>query len=222
MGEMIQLTAGDGHQFGAYRADPAGTPKGGLVLIQEIFGVNEHIRDLCDQYAADGYAVIAPALYDRAERDADLGYDDEDRKKGVALRGQVSWEVITQDLGASAIALKDCGKVGVIGFCFGGSVAWVGADTGHFDAAVCYYGGGIDQLLDKSAKCPVMLHYGEADQGIPMEKVETVRAGVPDAAIHTYAGAGHGFVCDARASFHEEATRVSRGRTLEFFAQHIG
>ena len=101
-------------------------------------------------------------------------------------------------------------------------VAWLGACKGGFDAAVCYYGGGIDQLLDKSAKCPVMLHYGEADQGIPMEKVETVRAGVPDAAIHTYAGAGHGFVCDARASFHEEATRVSRGRTLEFFAQHIG
>ncbi len=222
MGEKIHLTAADGHQLGAYRADPAGTPKGGLVLIQEIFGVNEHIRDLCDAYAADGYAVIAPAIYDRAEPDADLAYDDAGRKKGMELRAKIEPEMAVQDMAAAADALGFAGKVGVVGFCWGGQLAWIGADSGHFSAAICYYGGGIDQLLDMQAKCPVMMHFGEADQGITMEKVEAVRAADTGAQIFTYADAGHGFVCDARPSFNPEATATSRQRSLEFFAQHLG
>ncbi|MDP6173235.1 MAG: dienelactone hydrolase family protein, partial [Rhodospirillales bacterium] len=186
MGEQIQLTAADGHQLSAYKADPAGTPKGGIVVIQEIFGVNAHIRNLVDQYAVQGYAAIAPAFYDRAERDADLGYADEDRKKGMELRSQIEREMAVNDMTAGADALNLNGKVGVVGFCWGGQLAWIGADCGRFQAAVTYYGGGIDALLDLDPKCPVMMHFGEADQGITMDKVEAIKAGGTGAQIFTY------------------------------------
>jgi carboxymethylenebutenolidase len=222
MGETIRLTAADGHQLGAYRADPAGTPKGGLVVIQEIFGVNAHIRELVDAYAAEGYAAIAPAFYDRAETDADLGYDDADRQKGMELRAKIERDMAVNDMAAAAAELDFAGKVGVVGFCWGGQLAWIGADSGNFSAAVCYYGGGIDQLLDLEAKCPVMMHFGEADQGIPMEKVDAVRAADTGAEIHTYPAAGHGFVCAERPSFNPEATAAAGRRSLDFFARHLG
>ncbi len=222
MGEKIQLTAGDGHQLGAYKADPAGTPKGGIVVIQEIFGVNAHIRDLVDAYAAEGYAAIAPAFYDRAERDADLGYGDADRKAGMELRAKIERDMAVNDMAAAAEAVSLAGKVGVVGFCWGGQLAWIGADSGHFSAAVTYYGGGIDTLLDLKPKCPVMMHFGEADQGIPMDKVEAVRAADTGAQIFTYPDAQHGFVCEERPSFQAAATASAGQRSLEFFAQHLG
>ncbi len=221
MGQSIQLTASDGHTFGAYRADPEGTPKAGLVLVQEIFGVNPHIRAVVDEYAAAGFAVIAPALYDRTERDVELGYGEEDRQKGMKLRENVDWDDSVKDLVAAADALRGAGKVGVIGYCYGGTMSWLGACSGAFDAAVCYYGGGIGNFLDRNATCPVMMHFGAQDQGIPMETVEKIRDAKPDAVIHVYDGAGHGFICDERPSFNQAATDLARSRTLDFFAQHL-
>lgn len=221
MGRDIQLTAGDGHTFDAYRADPDGTPKAGLVLIQEIFGVNNHIRAVTDEWAGAGYAVIAPALYDRAEKNVQLGYDEDGRQTGMGLREKVAWDDSVKDIGAAAAALRDAGKVGIIGYCYGGTVSWLGACSGDFDAASCYYGGGIGNFLDREATCPVMMHFGAEDQGIPMETVDEIRAAKPGAAVHVYDGAGHGFICDERPSYNEAATDLARARSREFFAEHL-
>ncbi len=221
MGQDIKLTASDGHTYDAYRADPEGDVKGGLVLIQEIFGVNKHIREVADEWAGAGYAVIAPALFDRAESGVVLGYGEEDRQKGMETRGKVEWDDTVKDSVACADALGDAGKVGIIGYCFGGTVAWLGACSGSFAAASCYYGGGIGNFLDKDATCPVMMNFGEADQGIPMETVDKIKAAKPDAIVHTYEGAGHGFICDERPSFNQAATDLARTRSREFFGQHL-
>ena len=222
MGEIIELTASDGHAFSAYKAAPEGTPKGGVVVIQEIFGVNEHIRDVTDGFAAEGYLAIAPALFDRAERGVELGYGPDDREKGMATRGLVEWDDTVKDSIAAREAVASAGKVGIVGYCYGGTVAWLGACKGGFDAASGYYGGGIHQNLELEAGCPVELHFGSEDQGIPLENVELIRAAKPDVAIYIYDGAGHGFVCDPRPSYDPEATKTARGRTLEFFGQHLG
>ena len=222
MGEKIRLTALDGHELGAYKAEPTGDSKGGLVLIQEIFGVNHHIRALVDEYAGNGYTTIAPQLYDRTESDIELGYDEEGRQKGMAGREGITEEMWQADLSAAKDAIASVGKVGIVGYCYGGTVSWFGATTGLFDAASCYYGGGIGGMLDKDAKCPVMMHFGEVDQGIPLETVDKIRDAKPNAKIFVYDGAGHGFVCDERPSFNEAATTTSRVHTLAFFAEHLG
>jgi carboxymethylenebutenolidase len=221
MGETLELTASDGHAFGAYRADPSGAPKGAIVVIQEIFGVNQHIRALTDGFAADGYVAIAPALYDRAEKGVELGYDEEGRQAGMATREKVEWDDVVKDIIAAREAVADVGKVGIVGYCYGGTVTWLGACKGGFDAAVGYYGGGIHTLLDLDAGCPVQLHFGEKDQGIPLENVDKIRAAKSDVDIFVYDGAGHGFVCDERASYSEEATNQARARTLDFFASNL-
>lgn len=221
MGQTLELTASDGHAFGAYRADPAGAPKGAIVVIQEIFGVNQHIRALTDGFAADGYVAIAPALYDRAEKGVELGYDEEGRQAGMATREKVEWDDVVKDIIATREAVADVGKVGIVGYCYGGTVTWLGACKGGFDAAVGYYGGGIHTLLDLDAGCPVQLHFGEKDQGIPLENVDKIRAAKSDVDIYVYDGAGHGFVCDERASYSEEATNQARTRTLDFFASNL-
>lgn len=221
MGQSIQLTASDGHTLGAYRADPTGAAKGGIVVIQEIFGVNAHIKEVVDGFAAEGYVAIAPALFDRAERDVDLGYGEEDRQKGMGLRGQTEWDDNVKDCVAAREAIADAGKIGIVGYCFGGTVAWLGAADGGFDAAVGYYGGFIHNFLDKQAACPVLLHFGADDQGIPLENVEQTRSAKPDVEIHVYEGAGHGFICDHRQSYHEEATKQAGERTLAFFGTHL-
>ena len=200
MGQTIDITASDGHSLSAYRADPAGTPKGGLVVIQEIFGVNAHIREVCDRFAADGYAALAPAMFDRAERGIDLGYQEEDRQKGMATKGQVSWDDAVLDIIAAREALSGTGKVGIVG----------------------YYGGGIHEMLDLDAQCPVQLHFGSEDQGIPLENVDKIRAAKPDVDIHVYDGAGHGFSCDHRPSYHEQATQEAGARTMKVFADNLG
>ncbi len=222
MGQKIKLKAKDDFELGAYRADPAGTPKGGVVVIQEIFGVNHHIRNLCDQYAKEGYVCIAPQMFDRAERDAELGYGEEDRGKGVALRQKLNWDGILADVAAARDALKSAGKVGIIGYCFGGSVVWKACcDLDGFAAGVSFYGGQVFEFKDQKPKCPVQLHFGELDQSIAMDKVEAVKAAHPNLPTFVYAGAGHGFTCDERGSFHEEAAKTAKARALEFLGSHL-
>ena len=165
--------------------------------------------------------AIAPALFDRAERGVDLGYEEEDRQNGMGLRGQIDWNDNIKDAVAAREAISDSGKVAIVGYCFGGTVAWLGACSGSFDAAVGYYGGFIHNFLDRHAKCPVQLHFGAQDQGIPIENVDKIRDAKPDVDIYVYDGAGHGFICDHRASYHEGATTASRSRTLDFFDANL-
>jgi carboxymethylenebutenolidase len=221
MGEMISLTAGDGHQLGAYLARPEGAAKGRLVVIQEIFGVNTHIREVCDGFAADGYAVIAPALFDRVEAGIELDYDENGVARGRDLRGEVGWEAVVHDMEAARAHLAGEGPVGVVGYCWGGSVAWLGATELDFACSVGYYGGQINEFNDREPKCPVMLHFGEVDAAIPLDDVEKIREAHSRVPIHVYEGAGHGFNCDRRASYHEEASRIARQRTMAFFAEHL-
>lgn len=216
MGQKITLKASDGFTLDAYRADPSGKAKGGIVLIQEIFGVNQHIRALVDEWAGRGYAVIAPAMYDRAEKNFEVGYDEEARQKGMAGRAKLDGAKSVFDYQAAHAALAGVGKVAIMGYCYGGTVAWQGAQTGPFDAAICYYGGGIADMLNADAKCPVLMHFGEKDQGIPMEKVAKIKAAKPYAVVDVYANAGHGFICDERPSFQKEAADLSNKRTLAF------
>jgi len=221
MGQTIGLKASDGFLLGGYRADPAGKPKAGLIVIQEIFGVNHHIRNVCDRFAALGYAAVAPAVFDRAKANVDLGYDDASVDEGVALRAAIALEDSLKDVQAAIDALKPAGKVGVVGYCWGGSLAFLAATrlTG-LACAVGYYGGRIATHKDEMPKVPTILHFGEKDEGIPMTDVEKVRAARPDVKIHTYP-ADHGFSCDERAEYepasHDKALKV----TLAFFQENL-
>jgi carboxymethylenebutenolidase len=221
MGQELTLTATDGFVLDAYRADPAGRPRGGLVVIQEIFGVNGHVRGVADGFAADGYAVIAPALFDRAEKGVELGYMPADMERGRELRADVGWDAPLLDIGAAIEALAGTGRIGAVGYCWGGSVAWLTATRLEVAATVCYYGGQIADYRDEVASCPVMMHFGETDAGIPLANVEAVRAAQPGATIHLYP-AGHGFNCDQRADHAPESAALARERTLAFFAEHVG
>lgn len=222
MGNIIQLSASDGHDFDAYQADPDGAPKGAIVLIQEIFGINSHIRSVCDGYAADGYVTIAPALFDRIKRGVELGYDEEGRNAGIGIRKQLQWDDVLSDVEASADAVSSAGKTAVIGYCFGGSVAWLAATRLSFDCAVSYYGGNVSDFADEKPKCPVIFHIGDQDNAVPAEKIETIRKAQPDLPLHIYQGAGHGFNCEVRGSWNEAAATLARSRSIEFLGQHIG
>ncbi len=222
MGKTLTLAASDGHRFSAYRADPAQKPRGGLVVVQEIFGVNRHIRETCDRFAAAGYAALAPALFDRVERGVELGYQGDDVARGRELRAKITWEDTLKDMAAAIEAVSDAGKVGVVGYCWGGSVAWRAAtQLGGVACAVGYYGGMIAQYKEERPTVPVLLHFGESDASIPLADVDAVRRGHPEVAIHTYP-AGHGFSCDHRASFHKPSHEQALQRTLAFFATHLG
>lgn len=219
-----QLTAADGHTFDAYEALPSGTPKGGVVVIQEIFGVNKHIREVVDGYAADGYAAIAPAIFDRVEANVELGYTEQaDFDKGLKLAFQdLRMEQTLQDLQAAIDAMAAHGGVGVVGYCFGGLLTWLSAcELNNVAAASAYYGGGIAGEVGRSAKCPVMMHFGEKDAHIPMSEVETVRKGQPDVQVFVY-DADHGFNCDHRASYDATSAATAKERTLAFFDKHLG
>jgi len=222
MGETITLTAEDGHKLSAYRVAPNGTPRGGLVVVQEIFGVNSHIKRVADGFAADGYVALAPAIFDRVERDFAIGYKPEDIERGRAVRGKLPVEDAVKDVRAAVKALAaERLKVGVVGYCFGGTLAWLAAT--RIDGVACavgYYGGGIADAAAEKPRCPVLLHWGETDQSIPPEHHARVRAAHPDLPMHVYP-AGHGFNCDERASYHEPSARLARQRTLEFFAKHL-
>ncbi len=218
----MKLTAADGVAIDAYRADPAGWPKGGIVVLQEIFGVNAHIRRVADGFAAEGYLAIAPALFDRAKPGVELGYTSDDMPVGVALVGQVGHEKTMLDVAAAVRAAAEGGTVGVVGYCWGGSLAFAAACEGTgVAAAVGYYGGNIAKSLDRRPTVPLMLHFGERDDHIPLSDVAAVRAALPEVPVFTY-DAGHGFNCDARGSYDKASAAAALDRTLAFLAEHIG
>ena len=221
MGEIIQLESSDGHELAAYVAEPDGEPRGGIVVIQEIFGVNSHIRAVTDGFAADGYKAVAPALFDRIERGVELGYDPDSVARGRELKERMDWDGPLLDIRAAAAALSGL-TTGVVGYCWGGSLAWLAATRLEgIAAAVCYYGGQINDFRDETAKCPVLMHFGSEDSSIPADAVEAIRTAQPNIPIHVYEGAGHGFNCDHRASHHASASISARQRTMEFIARNI-
>lgn len=226
MGQTITLVARDGHKFDAYEKTPSsGVARGGLVVIQEIFGVNAHIRRVADGFAEDGYRVVAPAIFDRAERGVDLGYEAADRDKGMALRRAIPTEHMLADIAASVAALGASGRVGIVGYCLGGSLAWLAASRlDGLSAAVGYYGGMIAAHLDDKPRCPVMLHFGEDDQGIPMSDVTKIRAAADPGLVQifTYKNAGHAFNREGSQAWRGEAARVARERTIAFLREHVG
>ncbi len=222
MGEQVTLKAADGHEFGAYVATPEGTPKAALVVVQEIFGVNEHIRSVTDGFAAAGYLAIAPALFDRYERDVELGYDGADMQKAMTFVPRLNMQWAAADTLAAVTYARDeyKTKVGVVGYCLGGSVAWFAAATMPIDAAVGYYGGFIAKSLDHAPKAPIILHFGEKDAHIPLSDVEKIKAAYPDVPVYTY-DADHGFNCDARGSYDAPSARLALERTLAFLDEHL-
>ncbi len=220
MGETVQLTAADGHTLSAYMSGLGRTR--GLVVVQEIFGVNRHIRSAADRFAAAGYSVCAPSLFDRVEPGVELGYGQDDMAAGREYRMKLTEEQVMVDIGAAAKGLG-LTTIGIVGFCFGGTVAWWAATrTRSFGAASCWYGGGIAGSKDGRPNCPVQMHFGETDQSIPMKDVEAIQMAQAGAEIHVYPGAGHGFGCDERGSFNQTAYELARRRTLDFFAKHLG
>jgi carboxymethylenebutenolidase len=222
MGTVVKTRAADGHELGVYRAEPSGRARGWLVVAQEIFGVNSHIRAVCDGYAADGFLLAAPALFDRVERGVELGYQSDDIACGRKLREPISLEQALMDMEAAAAEFAGAGKVGVVGYCWGGSIAWVAATRSKsFAATVGYYGGMVPDLAGEQPNCPVQLHFGEQDQSIPLAGVEKVKAAHPELPVYIYP-AGHGFNCDQRGSYHAESARLARTRTLAFLRQHVG
>jgi carboxymethylenebutenolidase len=219
---MIELTAADGHRFAAYAAGPKDA-KRALVVVQEIFGVNNNIRRICDAFAAEGYAVVAPALFDRAARGTELGYTPEDVQRGRTLKGQVPEIGQMLDVEAAAAALPKGATRGIIGYCWGGTVAWWGATRSKsFAAAVGWYGGGIAGTRTETPNCPVQLHFGEIDHAIPLTDIEAIRAAQPAVEIFVYKGAGHGFGCDERDSYSAPDQQVAQTRSLAFLAKHLG
>ncbi len=222
MGKMIELTASDGHKFAAYRAEPKGKPRGGLIVVQEIFGVNSHIKSVADGYAADGYLAIAPAFFDRVERGLDIGYTPADIERGRAFIPKMQWDTVMKDAGAAMDNVKSSGKVGIVGYCWGGTVSWIGAARlSGLAAALCYYGGGIPNNEKEQPKVPVMFHWGETDHAIPIADAKRVAAAHPKAQSFIYP-AGHGFNCDQRGSYHAESAKLARTRSIEFLRKHIG
>jgi carboxymethylenebutenolidase len=219
MGRKIQLTSADGHVLQGYLAEPTGKPRGGIVVIQEIFGVTRHIRDVTEQYAAAGYLTVAPALFDRVESDVDVPYSDS--QKGFGYVTALDKAKVMLDIQAAADHVKRAGKVGVVGYCWGGQLAFLAAAGLSIDAAVAYYGGGIHQQLAHIPRVPVMLHFGEKDTHIPLSAVDAIRTAFPRGIYHLYP-AEHGFNCTDRASFDAQSAKLAFDRSVEFFHQNVG
>ncbi|MDH3658526.1 MAG: dienelactone hydrolase family protein [Alphaproteobacteria bacterium] len=220
MGRHIRLEAGDGHALGGYLAEPAGEALGGVIVLQEIFGVNGHIRSICDRLATEGYAALAPALFDRIERDFESGYADEEVTHARGFIPKVDWDATLLDVEAAISALDDGKPKSVVGFCLGGSIAYLAAVRQKgLSASVCFYGGKIVAYADQPPLCPTQMHFGEQDHGIPMSDVETIRTKREDCEIHVYP-AGHGFNCDERASYHAPSADLAWARTLAFLRAH--
>ena len=220
MGIDVELTAADGHRLSAYLAEPAGAPRGGIVVIQEIFGVTRHIRAVADQYAAAGFLATAPALFDRVERSVDVPYTD--MQKGFSYVKQLKTDQVILDIqaGVDRVAAAT-GKVGVVGYCWGGTMAYLAAARLNIAAAVAYYGGGIHDHTDEKPRVPVMFHFGEKDAHIPMSAIERIKAAYPQGIYHMYP-AGHGFNCTDRASFDAASAKVALERSLEFLHRYVG
>ena len=231
-GRWIDIKAHDGGTFGAYVSTPpkdtAGAP--GIVLIQEIWGVNQHIRDVADQYAMDGFLVFAPDVFWRQQPRVDLGYNELDNPKALAFMGGLDRPNAVKDLASSAAVLRahaSGGKIASVGFCLGGALSFMCAVSGSVDAAVCYYGGGIHTMLDRAPdiKVPVLMHFAENDGHISMAAVESVKAaftGRDEVRIDVYPDVDHGFNCWGRAMYNQKAAALARGRSLAFLSQRIG
>ena len=227
MSQFIDLTAKDGFVFPAYVAEPAGAPKGAVVVVQEIFGVNSHIRSVADGYAADGYLAVAPATFHRVKPGVEIGYTEEDVKEGFALKTAVEGlpaPGVMQDLQAAVDYASKAGKVGIVGYCWGGLLTWrAAASLSGLTAAAPYYGGGMTtpEEAARQPKVPVLAHFGEKDHWIPLESVQAFAKAHPEVTVHVYA-ADHGFNCDQRGSYDAQAAKLARERTLAFFRQHLG
>ncbi len=217
----LTLTASDGHRLGAFMAEPDGVPKGHLVVIQEVFGVNNHLRSVCEQFAGLGFAAIAPALFDRIETGVELGYDDDDLARGRELRTSLDWDVPVRDVAAAIEHLAAHGPVGTIGYCWGGSVSWLAATRLRPACVVCYYGGQIVQFKDEQPTCPVLMHFGENDHIITPDDVAAIRNAQPNVQMYVYPGVGHGFNCTERPDFDPDSARLALDRTLAFFEKHL-
>lgn len=221
MSGFIELTASDGFKLAAYSAGPKAA-KAGVVVIQEIFGVNNHIRNMCERFAAHGYAVIAPAVYDRVQRGFEVGYTTDDIATGRDVRMKLDDAKLMQDVEAAAKFLAPR-RLGIVGYCFGGTVAWWGATRSNsFSAAASWYGGGVAGTRDEKPNCSVQFHLGEKDASIPQQDIDAIRAAQAKAETFVYAGAQHGFGCDERGSYTEADYEVAQKRTLDFFAKNLG
>ena len=222
MSQTLELTAADGHRFSAYVATPKDKPRGALVVVQEIFGVNSHIRAVADGYAADGYLAIAPALFDRVERGVEIGYSDAEIQRGFGLKTASGNDKPLLDIAAAQAHVRHAGKVGVLGYCWGGLLSWLAAcELDGLSASVPYYGGGVHNHAALKPRCPVLAHFGEKDTHIPLDTVEAFRAAQPGVTIHLYP-AHHGFNCDQRGSYDAPSAKLARERTLAFLRQHLG
>jgi carboxymethylenebutenolidase len=222
MGSNVELAAADGHRLSAYLSSPPGRPRGGVVVIQEIFGVTRHIRAVADQYAAAGFQSIAPAMFDRLEPDVDVPYNDFARGKDYVSR--LKDQQVTLDVQAAVDYVRSAGKVGVVGYCWGGTVAYLAAARNTIDAAVSYYGAAIGRHVADGAatpRVPIMFHFGETDTSIPLSVVEQIETAVPEGVFHLYP-AGHGFNCTERQSFEPVSAKLALERSLEFLHRNIG
>jgi len=223
MGTKVSLTAADGFKLSAYRVDPAGPARGGVVIIQEIFGVNRHIRSVCDRLAAAGYRVMAPQVFDRLQPNFESGYSDEEVAKARQFISRIDWAKMMLDASAAVDVLKREGPVAIIGFCMGGTVAFMAATRlGGLTAAVGFYGGQVVRFADNKPRCPTQLHFGEKDASIPLSDVETIRIKRPECEIHIYPGAGHGFYCDERKSYDSTSAKFAWQRTMTFLSNAFG
>ncbi len=222
MGQTVTLTASDGFKLGGYRADPKTAPKAAIVVIQEIFGVNSHIRNICDRLANEGYVAIAPAIFDRIEPNFQSGYSPDEVAVARKFVAAPDWAAMLRDTQAAIDAVKDVGPVGIVGFCLGGSIAYAAATKlSGLSAAVGYYGGAVVRFADDKPTVPTQLHFGEKDTGIPLTDVETIKTKRPDVEIFVYPGAQHGFGCDERASFDKASSDLAWQRSLAFFGKNL-
>jgi carboxymethylenebutenolidase len=226
MGTFIDLKSADGFVFPAYVAQPAGQPKGGVVVLQEIFGVNSHIRSVADGYASEGYLAVAPATFHRVKQGVELGYTQDDMAAGQALKAAVEAlpaPGVMPDIQAAIDHAAQGGKVGIVGYCWGGLLTWRSACLlNGLSAAVPYYGGGMttpDEVA-RRPKVPVLAHFGDQDHWIPLNSVEAFKKAHPEVQVEVY-HANHGFNCDQRGSYDAAAAKLARERTLAFFAQHL-
>jgi carboxymethylenebutenolidase len=224
MGQHVQLSASDGHTFDAYVVQPATRDFSAVVVIQEIFGVNRHIRCIVDDYATQGFLAIAPALFDRAKRGVELDYTQSGSAQGMQLISQIGMDNAVLDVSAAityGAQLAPSKKVGVVGFCLGGTLAWLSATRLSAKAAVCYYGGRISNYAAEQPRCPVMLHFGARDKHIPSSEIDKIQHVHPGLPIFLYEDAGHGFNCDQRADYNPTAASLARERTLAFLRSHL-
>jgi carboxymethylenebutenolidase len=220
----LRLTSHDGHQLDAYLARPTGRIRGGVVIAQEMYGVTDYLTSVCDFYAAHGYLAIAPALYDRKQRDLVLAYDEGPQHNyAQELFNNWDWPKALEDLDVAKSAVADAGHVGIVGFCFGGSLSWLSACRYTYACAVCYYGSDMPKYVDETPKCPVLAHVGDKDKSFPPAAVSAFRAKHPEVEFRVHEGAPHGFDNPNRpARYHAQACETAREQTLAFLAKHVG